>query len=321
MNSSHRTATHRITTALAVLALGTTTAAAPAAAASYPEHTVSRYTPLSGGNADRTAARDAGCAEGRTGRDGVRVLFFGTQEKGDKLRQPGTNSGSSSARVAASTASDAATAWAEGFNECRTGGATADLAMGVNNKSDGGLDGAAAGRAWASVVNATDDTGAVTITAAIDAEPAWSNPSWARGWVDAFTQASDRTLYAANSADGCPTHGSTSTSCNNGWKLSDLHYVATGAASTIQAIPQIYRTDGIQARQWSAISSWGATKGSGPVRFAGAMSQEAACKQRGGCSTTDNSPKDAWNQLYTELNNHSETKVSSLPNATDMRWP
>ncbi|MFC4562998.1 hypothetical protein ACFO4E_14130 [Nocardiopsis mangrovi] len=320
MNTSHRTATQRITTTLAVLALGAATAATPAEAATYPGQTVSRYTPLAGGSAERTAARDAGCAEGRTGRDGVRVLFFGTQEKGDKLRQPGTTSGSTSARVAASTAADVATAWAEGFTECRTGGATADLAMGVNNKSDGGIDGAAAGRAWAAIVDGTADTEAVTITGAVDAEPAWSSPSWARGWVDAFTQASDHTLYAANSADGCPTHGSSSTSCNNGWKLADLHYVATGAAPTIKAIPQIYRTDGIQARQWSAISSWGATKGSGPVRFAGAMSQEAACKQRGGCSTTDNSPKDAWNQLYTELNAHSETKVDSLPVATDMRW-
>ncbi|WP_211302781.1 hypothetical protein [Allonocardiopsis opalescens] len=274
------------------------------------------------GSSSANLGRAAGCAEGESGRSGVRVLFFGTQESGNRLRQPGTWASTTTPRVADTVASGYAQQWAAGFAECR-GSNTAILALGVNNKSDGGVGGAAAGARWAALVSSADSAisaAGVTVTAAVDAEPGWSNPAWARGWLDAFTDANSRTLYAVNSADGCPTYGSTSTTCNNGWTVADVHYVSTGAASTVRAIPQIYRTDGIQARQWSRISSWGARGSAGPVRFAGAFSQRTACQQRG-CTNTDNTPAAAWTQLYNELNAHSETAVDSLPYSTDVRWP
>ncbi|MFC7330993.1 hypothetical protein [Marinactinospora rubrisoli] len=298
--------------------------AAPAGAATAPAHTVSRYLTLTGAASDTRSARDAGCAEGRTGRSGVRVLFYGTQEAGSRLRHPGTTASSTTPRVPVDDARAVAAAWAAGFTDCRTGGATAELAMGVNNKSDGGVAGATAGAEWARVVSRTAQqvgSGPVTIVGAVDAEPSWSPRAWARDWVDAYTDANTSTLYAANSADSCPTYGSTATACANGWSLGDVHYVATGAARSIRAIPQIYRTDGIQARQWSAVSAWGVRHGSGPVRFAGAMSQRKACEQRGGCTNTNNTPTAAWTQLYNELNAHSETAVRELPFSTDMRWP
>ncbi|MBB6171602.1 hypothetical protein HNR23_001662 [Nocardiopsis mwathae] len=320
-----RPALTRLSTSIATaatLALGTV-AAEPAAAPSYPGPTVSRYVPLTGAAADTTAARAAGCDEGRSGRSGVRILFVGTQEPGARLRPPGTTRATTAARVAETRAIDAAAAWAQGFTSCRTASATATLALGVNNKDDAGLGGADAGRSWARVVNsaaASAGTPAVTVVGAVDAEPSWSSPSWARAWVRAFTQAADRTLYTGNSADGCPTSG-TSVRCNNGWTLADVHYVASGASPTMRAIPQIYRTDGIQARQWARISAWGASSGHGQVRFAGALSQHTACRQRGGCTRTDNTPHAAWTQLRDALNADPATRVSSLPNATDMRWP
>ncbi|MGI5122141.1 hypothetical protein ACQEU5_21780 [Marinactinospora thermotolerans] len=320
MRFNRRRAALLATIPLAALSL----TALPATAASAPAATVSRYVPLAGTSADATAARNAGCEEGKTGRGGVRILFFGTQEKNNVLRHPGTRADSSTPRVPAAQAAAFAAQWAEGFTSCRTGTAQAILALGVNNKSDGGVGGADAGRAWARVVEDAAKTvpaGPVSIAAAFDAEPVWSDRAWARGWVDAFTGATSRTLYAANSADGCPGYGSSSTSCSNGWSLADLHYVATGADPSIRAIPQIYRTDGIQARQWAAISAWGARSGKGNVRFVGAMSQRKACEQRGGCSTTNNTPQAAWTQLYEELNSHSDTKVAELPYSTDMRWP
>lgn len=295
----------------------------PAAAETYPGATVSRYLQPTATDSDRTAARKAGCAEGRKGTSGVRFLMVGTQERGGVLRHPGTTATHTSERVPTKHAASIATAWAAGFTQCRTGDARAELALTVNNKSDGGISGTAAGKQWASVVAkaAEADNDAVTITGGLDAEPSWSAPKWARAWANAFTEATDRALYAANSAEGCPEHGSDSTACANGWTLADVHHVSTGAAPTIRAIPQIYRTDGIQARQWAAVSSWGARNDAGPVRFAGAMSQHTACGQRGGCSATDNTPKAAWTQLFEELNSHDETAVSSLPTATDIRWP
>ncbi|MDA8371646.1 MAG: hypothetical protein M0026_17530 [Nocardiopsaceae bacterium] len=328
MPASHRT--RPATTAITALALATATTA-PANAlptgpdtADYPGHTTSSYVLLTDDTTDRASAYQSGCAHAESGRNGLRILFFGTQEDNGRLRHPGTTAAATGQRTAADQAVTVARGWAEGFTACRTDDTTARLALGVNNKSDGGLTGATAGKQWAAIVDeAADqaDTTAVTITGAVDAEPGWSAPRWARAWVKAFTSATDRTLYAANSADGCPVHGSASTSCNNGWDLADLHYVATGAAPTIRAVPQIYRTDGIQARQWAAISSWGATHGNGPVRFAGSLSQHTACSQRGGCPTTDNTPEAAWTQLWNELNAHPETQISALPYATDMRWP
>lgn len=304
---------------IAGAALVFSAAPAPAAAQSYPGYTTSRYVTLGGD--DAAAARTAGCAEGETGRSGPRILFFGTQEKGGKLRHPGTSKGSSTERAASQRAAEAAEAWAAGFTDCAKSGAEADLALGVNNKSDGGVSGAAAGKAWAKIVDGVSGTGAVEVVGAFDAEPSWSKPAWARDWVDAYTAASSTRLYAANSADGCPQYGSGSTSCSNGWKLGDLHYVATGASSKIHAVPQIYRTDGIQARQWAAISAWGADSGKGKLRVAGSMSQRIACNQRGGCTGTNNTAKAAWTQLRDELNAHSETAIGDLRYATDMRWP
>ncbi|WP_344165202.1 hypothetical protein [Nocardiopsis rhodophaea] len=306
------------TATVALLSLGTT--AAPA----YPGHTVSRYMPLSGTASDISTARSAGCDAGRTGRSGVRILFFGTQERGGRLRPPGTTRDSTAPRVAATRAIRVTAAWARGFSSCRTRGATADVALGVNNKDDTGLGGGTAGTAWARIVNeaaSSASTPAVTIAGAVDAEPSWSSPAWARGWARAFTTTSTRPLYAASSADGCPTYGSASVACGNGWTLADVHYVATGASAQIRAIPQIYRTDGIQARQWARISSWGARQGPGTVRFAGSLSQHVACRQRGGCARTNNTAKAAWTQLRDALNAHPETRVSALPNATDVRWP
>ncbi len=318
MHTTRRLAT--LTVTLGALTLST---AIPAAAQDYPGATVSRYTTLDGTDSDRTAAHNAGCAEAENGTNGVRFLMVGTQENDTKLRQPGTTTDSTSQRAPTQSAAEAAAAWTAGFDECRTGDTTAELALAVNNKSDGGINAATAGTQWADIVNdaaTTADSDAVTITGGIDAEPSWSSPKWARSWVDAFTAATDRTLYTGNSADGCPQNAK-STNCSNGWTLADVYYVATGAAPTIEAIPQIYRTDGAQARQWAAVSSWGTQHSSGPVRFAGAMSQNKACDQRGDCSGTNNTPKAAWEQLRQELNAHDATAISDLPTATDIRWP
>ncbi|WP_156184999.1 hypothetical protein [Allosalinactinospora lopnorensis] len=315
---------HRIwllTTAMTALALAATHT--PAAADTYPGATTSHYLPLTGNDTDRAAAHEAGCAEGRAGHDGIRFLALGTQEDNGLLRRPGVGATSTSERTPTEQAAAAARSWAQGFTECRTDDAHAELALTVNNKSDGDTNGADAGRQWADIVDdaAAADNSAVTITGGIDAEPSWSSPEWARNWVDAFTEATHRTLYAGNSADGCPQHGSPATPCSNGWTLADVHYVSSGAASSIEAVPQIYRTDGTQARQWAAISAWGARNGQGTIRFAGAMSQNTACSQRGDCSHTDNTPEAAWNQLWEELNTHPETQIPALPTATDIRWP
>jgi hypothetical protein len=238
-----------------------------------------------------------GCADGKAGVSGPRALFFGTQESDGRIRPPGTTASSPAARVSEDWVERTAAGWVRGFTEC--GSATATVALGVNNKSDGGADAAQAG--------------------ALDGEPSWSKPAWARDWVDAFVAGTRRELYAVNSADGCPTDGAGET-CGNGWTVADVFHVSTGAADTVTALPQIYRTDGIQARQWAAISQWGAHTGAGPLRVAGTLTQQTACRQKSGCARTANSPADARSQLTDALAADPATRPTAPLAASDIGW-
>lgn len=262
----------------------------------------------------------AGCADGKAGVSGPRALFFGTQEADGQIRPPGTTASSPAVRVSEDWVERTAAGWVRGFTEC--GAATATVALGVNNKSDGGADAAQAGAAWARLVErvaTAAPAGRVTVAGALDGEPSWSKPAWARGWVDAFVAGSRRALYAVNSADGCPADDATQT-CGNGWTVADVFHVSTGAAGTVVALPQIYRTDGIQARQWAAISRWGARTGAGPLRVAGALSQQTACRQQSGCARTANSPADARSQLTDALAADPATRPATPLVASDIGW-
>ncbi|GAA5170592.1 hypothetical protein GCM10023321_68000 [Pseudonocardia eucalypti] len=263
----------------------------------------------------------SGCADGRIGRSGLHLLFFGTQQQDGQLRPPGTTNASPAVRISEDWVAKSAGGWIRGYAEC--GSSRAVLALGVNNKTDGGADPANAGASWARLVervgaNAPADR--VTVTGALDGEPGWSKPDWARGWVDAYVAGTGRMLYAANSADGCAADGGKET-CGNGWTMADVHYVSTGAKSTVVAVPQIYRTDGIQARQWAAISRWGAKNGAGPLRLVGVLTQETACQQRGPCPRTGNSPNQALKQLADALNADSSTRLTTALISTDVAWP
>lgn len=305
-----------IVTATSVTA--TLTASEPSAAPSSSVP-VSHYVVPAGDDAAADAeGYRSGCTDGRAGAPGLRVLFFGTQEADGRIRPPGTSASTPAVRVDGGWVASAASGWIRGFTQC--GSSNAVLALGVNNKSDGGAKPAQAGAAWADVVDkvaASAPITRVTVAGALDGEPSWSKPDWARGWVDAYVSGTHRLLYAANSADGCPQNG-TGEACSNGWTLADIHHVSTGAARTVVALPQIYRTDGAQARQWAAISAWGSRTGTGPLRVVGAMSQQAACRQQSGCTRTDNSPAQARDQLATALAQDGATRPKLV--VTDMDW-
>jgi hypothetical protein len=302
----------------------------PLADAIVPPATASHYLTWSGNAAtDDAKAYQIGCRDGTAGVRGVHVLAYGTQETGG-VRQPGTTASSTTPRIGDNRVVATARQYVAGFLACRPSAAsTATVALGVNNKSDGGLAATTAGSRWAAIVNNVAaavhaggwDRAGITIAAANDLEPSWGTPTAARQWIAAFTGASTMTVYDYGSADGCPAYGSTSVTCANGWTLADLFAVSTGAARTLVALPEIYTPSGTQARQWSAISAWGVHHGAGQVRFAGAFSTWTACQQRGGCTgRIDNTPSTSWSQLWTELRAHADTSVNVLPAASDIRW-
>lgn len=305
-----------------ILAASTMASSGPAGSDLDPPPTASRYV-VSGGNgvSPDQQGYQSGCVDGRAGRSGLRVLFFGTQESDGGIRPPGTTASSPAARVSEDWVARSAAGWVRGFATC--GQASAVVALAVNNKSDGGADPARAGAAWARLVErvagaATSER--VVVTGGLDGEPSWSTPDWARRWVNSYVSNTSRPLYAANSADGCPEDGPEET-CANGWTVADVFHISTGAADTVAALPQIYRTDGVQARQWAAISRWGVRTEAGPLRLAGVLTQQTACQQRSGCARTANSPADAQDQLTQALAADPATKPTGPLAVTDVAWP
>lgn len=275
--------------------------------------------PTGTGSSADSLGYQAGCNDGRNGVSGLRVLFYGTQESDGRIRPPGTSAKSPIARVDEQWVQSASVGWIRGFTQC--GSANAVLAIGVNNKADGGVDATSSGTSWARLVErvaASAPLDRVAVTGALDGEPSWSPAKWARQWVGAYVSHTRRLLYAANSADGCPQTGE-KTTCGNGWTVADVHYVSTGAASNVVALPQIYRTDGAQARQWAYVSRWGQSTGAGPLRIVGVLSQQSACQQRSGCSGTSNSPAEARRQLSEALQENGQSGATQLV-VTDMRW-
>jgi hypothetical protein len=275
-------------------------------------------------DADQIGYR-TGCTDGQSGVSGLRVLFFGTQEADGKIRPPGTTITSTAPRVDEASIERASMGWIRGFTRC--GSANAVVAIATNNKSDGGVGGAEAGTRWAKLVErvaAATPADRVTVGGGLDGEPSWSGPDWARGWVDGFVHASTRGLYVAASADGCLVGDGDR--CNNGWSVEDVYHMATGAGTTVYAVPQIYRTDGIQARQWAGISQFGDKSHHQPVRFASALTQQMACKQKPPCDNTDNSPGNARDQLGEALAGAKSLGIpssrgSNAFGSTDVAWP
>jgi hypothetical protein len=279
----------------------TPSALSPVAAAAHATLTTSRYMLLFGTNEtpDQIGYR-TGCADGKVGASGLRVLFFGTQEADGRFRPPAAKLGDKNPRVDQAAIEQASLGWIKGFTQC--GSATAVVAIATNNKADPGVDGAGTGTTWAKLVErigAATPGGRVTVSGGLDGEPGYSKPAWARAWVDSFVRSSSRRLYVAGSADGCLL--GQGENCANQWTVQDVYHMATGAGPNVYAVPQIYKTNGLQARQWAGINRLEQLAGKSPVRFASVLTQQKACTQRSGCNGIDNSPDQARDQLVKAL--------------------
>jgi hypothetical protein len=176
----------------------------------------------------------------------------------------------------------------------------------------------------------------VAIAGAIDIEWAsnsgWNTPSVTRAWVDGFDSRDDgRYIYFNFGACvGCPTVPSPSWIYSNAmpWTQDHIYYVSWQAPPAF-AVPEIYRNDGYLARQWQAVSKFGAIykQPYGKIDFSGPMTQWQACKQRQSneCTRTDgygldNTPGEGWQQLYDALNSDPFTAQPVLRWVTDIRW-
>ena len=160
----------------------------------------------------------------------------------------------------------------------------------------------------------------------------WNTPYVTGGWVEGFNANSHgRELYLNYGACvGCPITPNlnwvftTTKDANNvvmNWSQGDVYYVSWGAPPALP-LPEIYRNDGYLARQWQAVSLYGALYKGGKMTFAGAMTQYQSCQQRPSaeCATLDNTPEEGWSQLYYWLNQDRRTAQQVLRWVTDIRW-
>jgi len=189
------------------------------------------------------------------------------------------------------------------------------------------------GQAWARMVNSINDwfeakgyIRQVRAVGASDMELGWNSPTVTKNWVNGYVSEARYELYNFGDAAGCPDTepNSDRVICrpNNlyQWYQADVYYISWAALLAFPA-PQIYRTDGKQARQWWSISLYGYKYGEyGPMEFVASLTQYQACQQsQRGCPGTDNTPEQGWTQLWNALNRDYRT-ISDVPYSTDIRW-
>lgn len=217
-----------------------------------------------------------------------------------------------------------------GYAYCRAnGGYRLQIGVGTSNSTINSRTGAwlkAHGYAWATSVRAlaawanANYPGVAQVFGAWDPEPSWSSFATADAWMHGYDGRPSRQLMFVNaSADGCSVNNANNDPCNNGWNQHRVWHLAWEHDPALP-IPQIYTNSGNQARQWQLIDLWATVHVGDGMYLYGSMSQAGACRQVGGCPSTDNTPHEAHDQLLWWLNTDSRTRQPSLQTMTDMNW-
>jgi hypothetical protein len=209
-------------------------------------------------------------------------------------------------------------AYLDGYAARQKSYAPVTIAVGTNNDIDVSRG---SGASWATnVVNPLSAYAArypgITIAGANDIEPGFSgSAAESRAWLTGYLSATKATFVFNGSADGCSTNAWGS-HCNNGWTMSDLQWLAGGAApARIAGLPQIYFT--AMPLQWKYISLTGTKLKRAKLYFGGPLTEVAACSHAGSCESMSNHT--AWSQLWSAISSLPQTKQYDMPHGTDLR--
>jgi hypothetical protein len=198
------------------------------------------------------------------------------------------------------------------------------ILIGTSNDNKIGTVTYAHGQAWAQMVRDTDAAiansgygGQARARGANDIEMKYSTYAAAKAWIDGYNSryVAPYVVYNYGDAGGCPPVGS----CDNGWSQDKVTSVTWRHTAGTYPVPQIYNTLGTNAKQWQQIARYGKVTYNMQPYFSGALSQSQACVQVGCPTGINNTPSQAWNQLWNELNNDPQT-AGSLSWSTDIRW-
>jgi hypothetical protein len=160
----------------------------------------------------------------------------------------------------------------------------------------GGRVGAAAGARWGRLVSqVADGLPDVDVRGGLDAEVEWGPAAAARAWLDGYLASTGRGFVDVGSCT-CPPLAR----LPSGWTRGDLAAIASAGGRGV-VVPQIYATAGGNATEWAALARWAAAHRRPAVRFAGVITEQAACAgpPRQACAGIDLDPMRAWRQLAT----------------------
>ncbi|PKO04388.1 MAG: hypothetical protein CVU41_17385 [Chloroflexi bacterium HGW-Chloroflexi-3] len=193
------------------------------------------------------------------------------------------------------------------------------------------------GKAWAQMVITLNDwvktqgyASRVSVAGASDIELAWNSALISHAWVKGFDDYDQGKyiFYNFGACEGCDI-GINLTKppdpykdLTGDWTHAKVHYSAWGAPPA-WPIPEIYLNNGYNANQWANISKVGVMLGYVPIYFFSPLSQYQACLGNNdpSCPYMDNTPQEAWIQLYKAINARPETAQKYIPYMTDIDWP
>ena len=228
----------------------------------------------------------------------------------------------------------AAQGFAEGYYACTGSDQDSNLVLGLGtNNKPSSLNTTekmtAHGAVWARMVNTLNQTlldnnmlQQVQAYGASDIELGWNSPAQSKAWLTGYGSAAEAPMIHFGDAAGCPYEDRPYLDCGTSafpeWTSEDVWYVSWGFAPSLP-LPLIYLTSGVHAQQWAFLSQYAVANHGARIDFTGVFTQSQACEQWNTCTTTDNTPSEAYWQLYTELNKYPET-AQELDWKTDIRW-
>lgn len=258
-----------------------------AAADPFPGSTRSHYLTGTGAgalaHAGRRDARDSASAGIL---DALVVLGAGEPADAGHVRLPGSGRRASYGDLRA-----AAVAYGRGW---RGVPGAPPLTLVVMAAAHGPWTGRAAGQRWGQLVgDVAGKLPGVDVRGGLDAEVEWGPAAPVRAWVDGYLASTTRGLVDLGSCTCPPLARLPAT-----WSMADLVAIAAAAGRGV-VVPQIYATAGGNATEWAALARWAVRHHRGPVRFAGVLTETAACRGPPArpCAGIDLDPLSAWRQL------------------------
>ena len=170
------------------------------------------------------------------------------------------------------------------------------LTLVVMAAAHGGRVDRASGTEWGRLVTriATQLPG-VDVRGGLDVEVEWAPAAAVRAWLSGYLTSTTRGFVDVGSCT-CPPLAR----LPGAWSLADLVAIAAAGGRGV-VVPQIYANAGGNATEWAALARWAVAHHRAPLRFAGVLTEQAACTgpPRRPCAGIDLDPVTAWRQLST----------------------